>query len=474
MKERKKQTLFCLLLLFFSGIGGILYLIIVPPWQSPDEPTHFEYAQVLANKKSFLSLPQSDLKLQREIIASMDKYSFWSFLGQERPQPLPNTFIQTPFLKLVPTQIGIKPPLYYFIASLFLRLFPQYSIIFKLYLLRSLSLFFSITTVAVIFFTARLILPQDYYFQLTVAACAAFLPQFMLIGTSVSPDPIANMISASFIYCLIKIQVRGLTIFRFMVSLALVIIGVSVTYKCFELVPIFFLGIIIYVIFEPLSLKKWGRWLAGMTLMVGLFTVAFVALARIIPSVTRILIVRLRQPYTNLSGLLRGELHPASFYYPWFNNELFKSFWIKFGWAMFTLKPVYYFIIKIACILAVIGLMVFLIRLVLRRKSFSPALKRAFFTLIVANLVVLTAYYLYWGLGYRNVTAQGRHLFISLSAWAILFVLGWKELLSERMRVFVYPFLVMGFILLDGISLFGYILPTFDIQVWFPGHLLTP
>ncbi len=35
------------LLLAMALLGGVLYAAVVPPWQSPDEPGHFEYVALL-------------------------------------------------------------------------------------------------------------------------------------------------------------------------------------------------------------------------------------------------------------------------------------------------------------------------------------------------------------------------------------------------------------------------------------------
>jgi hypothetical protein len=458
MRPRNRQILLLILLLLLTITGGILYINIVPPWQSPDEPTHFEYVQLLAESRNLRT--QS---LQEQIIISMDKHNFWRFVGHPRPQPLPKKFDEISFLRLsqAQTQIGRKPPLYYVIASLFLKLYPHQTIIFKLYLLRSLSLFFSINIVVLIFLTAKLILPKDYNFPLTVAALVAFLPEFILIGTSVSLDPLANLVSAAFIYFIIRVQVLGLNILRLLILLLLIITGTLVTYKCLMLIPIFLFGIAIYLCFQPQGLKKWRSWLYYCALILLASVFIYHSFIRISPSNARILIINTSRFFTNMRNLLDGNLHLASFYYPWFHNELFKSFWIKFGWVIFTLKPIYYHVLKIISLSALIGLLISFIKSITGRKKLSPEFKRSLFTLLLANVIVLAGYYIYWGVGYRLVTSQGRHLFISLTAWAILFVFGLRELTPKKIRVGLYLFLVVGILLLNGISLFAYILPTF-------------
>ena len=463
MRPGTRQILLLILLLLFTITGGILYINIVPPWQSPDEPTHFEYVQLLAGPRNLRNSGKPSESLQEQIIISMDKHNFWQFVGHHRPQPLPKKFNEIIFLRLsqAQTQIGRKPSLYYVIASLFLKLYPHQTIIFKLYLLRSLSLLFSIIIVVLIFLTAKLILPKDYNFPLTVAALVAFLPEFILVGTSVSPDPLANLVSAAFIYFIIRIQVLGLNILRLLILLLLIITGALVTYKCLMLIPISLFGIAIYLCFPPQGLKKWRSWLYYCTFILLASVFIYHSFIRISPSNARILIIKTSRFFANMRNLLYGDLHLASFYYPWFHNELFKSFWIKFGWVIFPLKPIYDNVLKIISLSGLAGLLILFIKTVIGEKKLSPQFKRSILTLLLANVVILVSYYVYWGVGHRLVTAQGRHLFVSLTAWAILFVVGLRELTPKKIRVVLYLSLVVGILLLNGISLFAYILPTF-------------
>ena len=437
--------------------------MVVPPWQSPDEPTHFEYAQVLANQKNLFNSPQPDTELQKKIIDSMDAYNFWLFLDQEKPQPLPENFRHDPFLKIVPTQIGRKPPLYYFIASFLLRLFPQQPLIFQFYLLRIFSLLLTLGSILIIFKTAQLIIPEDYYFQLTTAAWAAFLPQFILIGTSVSLDPLANLLGISFLYLMVKIQVRGFNLSRLLLSFLIIIAAILVTYKCLELIPIFFFAMAITAIGHFRKKGYWRYWLLGFAGSVVILTVLYSALTWSSPQTARIFLVRVARLFGNIEGFMRGDLHLASYYYPWFNLELFRSFWIKYGWAHYTLRPeAYYLVLKGVSIVALIGIFILFLKFVFVKKAFSPGFKRSVFILIFSLMVVLAGYYGYWGLKWEFTTAQGRHLFLALSAWAILFVLGWREIVPEKGRTGLYLCLLSVFILLDGLALFGFILPTFS------------
>lgn len=438
------------------------YLISIPLWQNPDEPTHLEYVLFLARERTGPTVRPASPSFQERIILSMDHHHFWDYIGWPRPQPLPTTFSKVPFFRFsgADSQIGRKPSLYYKLASLLPRLLPDRKITSYLYFLRSLSGLFSLGTIILIFFTSRLIFSDEYYFQLSSAAFAAFLPQFCIIGTSGSYESLACLSSAGFIYLLLNFQIRGFTMGKLALTVACLIFAILVTYRNIELLPLFFFSIAIYFIFLSPGPSKWWMYLLISVLSLIALWILFQALIWWAPFTARLMIIKLLKCWHNFSGLIRGSEHPASFYYPWFHTELFKSFWLKFGWAFFTMKQVYYHLLKVVSLVSLIGVIIFTVRAFRRKSAISLPTKRAFFTLIGAVIITLTGYYLYWGTG-KMVSAQGRHLFVSLPAWAILFNLGFRELCPKRYRPILYIALISSLVILNAIALFGYILPTF-------------
>src|ERR1043166_5426812 len=74
--DQAKQPVWALLLL--ALLHGLLYLAIVPPWQHYDEPTHFEYARLIALWNRPPILNEADLTTNREIADSMYRFRFWT------------------------------------------------------------------------------------------------------------------------------------------------------------------------------------------------------------------------------------------------------------------------------------------------------------------------------------------------------------------------------------------------------------
>src|SRR5947208_14806600 len=65
------------LVLLIALCQGILYLCLQPPWQHYDEPTHFEYAWLIAHHPGLPPPGTVDQAARRDIAASMIQYNFF-------------------------------------------------------------------------------------------------------------------------------------------------------------------------------------------------------------------------------------------------------------------------------------------------------------------------------------------------------------------------------------------------------------
>src|SRR3954468_1619872 len=65
------------LVLLIAFCQGLLYLCLQPPWQHYDEPTHFEYAWLIAHQPGLPQPGTVDQALRRDVAASMIQYNFF-------------------------------------------------------------------------------------------------------------------------------------------------------------------------------------------------------------------------------------------------------------------------------------------------------------------------------------------------------------------------------------------------------------
>ena len=442
-----------LIILSASLLLGIIYIIIIPPWQSPDEPTHLEYVKVLAEGAPPWA-PQPRLDLQKTIIASLDRHNYWEYVWEERPSPLPTTFRESPFLFAAPTQIGKNPPLYYLLSSLVLRLSPSGSVEGELYRLRIASLIFSILTVGVVWSCAAEIFGSSSPIPPAAAGITALLPQFMVIGTSVSPDPAINLIGAVTIYLVLRCQRIGFTLSRILILILCYGVGLMVNYKLLILLPVL-PGIgIIHLCFHRdriSSLKILVFWSGG---FVTIILLAYSGLVWYFPEIARIFVVRVNMLYLTLSSFLEGNTPFPANHWNWFNSELFKSFWLKYGWLKYELPSIFYLILRIASLAALAGIGIFVLRWIMRFDKLTSRAREGVLTLLLYAAVALGAYYLFWGIKGANTTTQARHLFVVMPAWSILFIVGWCQLFPARFQKIVQISIPAGLGLLNIIAIF--------------------
>ena len=72
-----------LIILALALLHGLLYVFLVPPWQHYDEPQHFEYAWLLAERDRRPQPGDYDFEMRRAVAQSMLAHAFfrnWSSL----------------------------------------------------------------------------------------------------------------------------------------------------------------------------------------------------------------------------------------------------------------------------------------------------------------------------------------------------------------------------------------------------------
>jgi len=444
------------LLLLITAYLGVQCITFIPPWQSPDEPTHFEYAQVLSSGGNPFH-PRPELGLQKRIIQSLDRFQYWHYVGVETPDPLPEIFTEAPFVKDAASQLLKNPPVYYLIASVFLRLNKEETILGGLYQLRVLSLVFTLLTVIVVFAVAREFAPGQSLFHLATATFAAFLPQFMVIGTSVSPDPLINLMGSLVVWGTLKASRPGSSPYLSGLVIFLMIVGFTVSYKFFMILPVLIFWLPVVIFTETSRRILWFK-----LILVGLVILAFVVIyIYLFPfRMTRLYPYRLNRMLVPLKEFIACPSSSPPGHWRWFYWEIFKSTWLKFGHLRYELPIMVYYILHIVTLIAVLGVVWTVVKKIAKKRSESFRLSSLIVTIAFA-LSVLVTYYCVWGPRFGATTTQGRHFFIVLPAGAILIVLGWGAFFPRRWRNLSYIIFMAGMLSLVLLAIFGYIRPTF-------------
>lgn len=186
---RRAARLAVPLVLLVAVVQGLLYMLLLPPWQHYDEPSHFEYAWLLAHSGSWFEPVKADQELRREVAASMQEHGFYRNLP---PPDLLNDQVRIGY-----SALG-HPPGYYALVSLPLRLANQLDVTTQLYVARSVSVVLFVLTIAIAAGIMCDLTPPGHSLRWAVPLALALLPPFADVMTAVNND-VGAVLAASFL-----------------------------------------------------------------------------------------------------------------------------------------------------------------------------------------------------------------------------------------------------------------------------------
>ena len=202
LQSRSAMSVFWFIL-SVACVQGIAYLVVVPPWQHYDEPTHFEYAWLIANQGRFPQPGDEVPALRREILNTLYATNFF------RSMPSPPLLTDNGEVWLGVTELG-HPPLYYALVSLPLRVVRSLDILSQMYVARGVSLLLFVGTVAIAFGLMRELLPWPHPLRWIVPLALALIPTYIDVMTSVNNDAGAAFVGSLFLWGAVRLVRRGL------------------------------------------------------------------------------------------------------------------------------------------------------------------------------------------------------------------------------------------------------------------------
>ena len=132
------------------------------------------------------------------------------------------------------------------------------------------------------------------------------------------------------------------------------------------------------------------------------------------------------------------------------------------GWIIFRLHPFWYQLLLIGCILAMIGLIKFLVakRRLLLNAKYQPQIQAL--ALLAVAIIVAIGVLLSWNaLTNSIVYRQGRSIYPVIAPISLFLILGWRQLIPDKwMKVSLLAITLM-FFLFDTLVLFHYLIPFF-------------
>jgi len=229
----RKHPLRAILLL--GLVHGLIYVFMIPIWWHHEEPGHFEYAWLVANRNEWPQSSDYDNDLRKQIAESM----FAS--GQENLFNVSPRDLDNDPIKIGGIPMGRKP-VYYWLVSWPLKLVRDQSVVVQLYVARLTSLILFLISLWIAWLFMGELVNKGHPLQWMIPFSLALLPGYLDNMTSVHDDVIGAVVSALFLWLSVRGIKKGFSILTFIGWVASVVLCF---YSRDTTVPLVFLALFV-------------------------------------------------------------------------------------------------------------------------------------------------------------------------------------------------------------------------------------
>lgn len=473
-----RPPLFLILAIFFNILA---WQLVVPIWHFPDEQAHF--GQVAFRAEHGRVQAYHELSTSLEIMISEE------LLGTKRDTLGNNRFTYHPEYKIDYSQNydGIReaeieslnnsdyrkkevleestryPLLYYYFASKIYNLFGENDLFTRVYAVRFFSLVIFLGTALTIFAISKLIFPKDFFLQISLTSIVSFMPMFVFSSAGVTSDSLFHFLFLLALYEVIKITFVKFSIKDALLLFAVIIAGIATKFQFQIIWPV--IAFAILIIFWRLQFRKKLIFLGFLVIFLPTVLIAINFLRFFVndygtPTLRQLMRLPLI-PETSEGSTLNpvAELSIASHIILTMKRTLRETLPWYFGvykWLSLTLPPLVYRIINRILILSMIGLVVWIFKLMQLRKFDQQAKVLIFLGYsAISYFGALTLFdwlfYKYHGF-YFGI--QGRYFFPTIIAHISLVFVGLLKLSPKSFKRWVAAILVLATIIFNYFSLF--------------------
>ncbi len=185
----------------FILIQGILYIFLIPPWQSPDETHYFGYGALLSENAELRS--DEHKNISREIMESMALFQSWKYMNLPKSDKFPVWLGSLSFYGGIGGIYRARAPLYYLSIASIIKKLKLEDIVNQFYVVRLFSFFLFMFTVYFTYLSAKLVFKDNIGYTLAGVCFVGMLPQFLIISTSVNPINLIIFLTSVSIYIIL-------------------------------------------------------------------------------------------------------------------------------------------------------------------------------------------------------------------------------------------------------------------------------
>jgi len=477
-----KFTLF--LAIFFNLLA---WQLVVPIWHFPDEQAHF--GQVAFRSDHGRVQRYHELSTSQEILISEE------LLGTRRDSQGNNLFTYHPEFKInySKTYEGLHeaeieslnnhvdrtteiieestryPLLYYYFASKVYNLSGDGDLFARVYAVRLFSAIIFIATIWVIFAISQLIFPKNFFLQISLTSMIAFMPMFVFSSAGVTSDGLFNFLFMASIYLIARILLTK-SGWKEVILLTIAIIAGIATKFQFQIIWLI-IAFAIFVIFWRLSIRKKLIFVGGLIIAVPIILIAINFLRFFVndygtPTFVQLLrlpIIPETEDFPLSSGITFKD-HLINTVYRTI-REILPWYFGVYKWLSLTLPPIVYQIINRILILSILGLIIWVFKIV-RNKKIDQQTKVLFFLAYtaIAYFMSITIFDWYFIRGHGfSFGIQGRYFFPTIIAHISLVFVGLLAIAPKSLKKWVAAALVLGVLFFNYFSLYWVALHYYDL-----------
>lgn len=436
----KAQGRLLWLVLALALVRGLVYVSIIPPWQSPDEPFHFAQARLLLPPAS----GQTAEQWQQEMLDSLERFNFYILAGKPVSPGIPARFS-----KLVRN----TPP--YWLYALAALPWIEYDVTLQLYIMRLVSVLMLAGSVALVYLASKELFPDDTFVPIVATSLILFAPQHTYINASVNDGNLAELAATLALYFLVRATLRGYSMAKVTLILASTVLALWAKQTTYFLA----IGMMVALALVIIRMRIWN-WRSWIGVLLGVILVGWIVWQ--VRELRGILLALQEYWFT----LVNQPLALNEFWKNWLVG--YRSLWASLGWYVVTDnhwwdKP------ALALIgVAAVGLILFEMRTDAHDPSDSRrrlAIGWLGFSLLLAilELIFINAFLLNFE-GFGGI--QGRYIYVAALPFAILFAIGARQLVPEAWHKIVSLAFVILLLLFDSAILLTYQIPFFYPLWW--------
>jgi hypothetical protein len=439
MDQRKVLAL----LLALALVRGLIYAAVTPPWQSPDETGHFEYAWLIAHLGRLPTRQDISPSFEQDLIDSLYQWRYGQLIGRPLPEQMPVRIHNLPegtFVRRSRTVLQERISSAYVWMALFIWPARGRDLLVQLYAARLASVVLGLGIVWMAWRIFQGVLPRQRWLVVAMTAFVVFLPQHTFINASAGDGTLAALAACVVIYGWLRLF-RG-PVRRVDVILVLggTVVGLTAKGTVLFLVPFDLLALGLLTLTRPQSTSRPKRWVylvSGCVLIVLLAGIAWLT-----PFGYRVWRLARRWWNTPEIYLAGGDITFGEAL-----TQTYDSFWAQFGWMSVRAQDSWYVAVYILTALSVVGW-------ILPRPCRWPTPAYAKWVLGIALLMaigVLLASLLLTPTGLSF--SQGRYLFPVIVPVAFFLVGGWACWVPEHRHRALASGVVLLFAALDFVAI---------------------